>query len=229
MNGGAVVYLAQSNYGRAGTKVTINDYYTSTASPYRTTITGLVSSDSSDTATTNLSKVSSYYTEAGFQGNTTGNITGVYDLNGGLNDATAAYMSNGDAQLTSRGNGGSSGDLMGAPSTASVNGYQSLSTRNYTVYSYNSSNDDGYTNYAKYKNLFSASYGYGDAILEVSKEGEGATSWNLNSSNFTRVGLGFFYYGGSYNDSSKAGIFSFWDSRGIAYYNKGFRAVLIVE
>ena len=209
--------------------MTINDYYTSTASPFRTTITGLVSSDSSDTATTNLSKVSSYYTEAGFQGNTTGNITGVYDLNGGVNDATAAYMSNGDTQLTLRGKGGSSGDLMGASASKNVNGYQTLSTRYCTVYTYNSRNDDGYTNYSKYKSLLSSSYGYGDAILEISKEGEGATSWNFNSSNFTRVGLGFFAYGGSYNDSSKAGIFSFGDSRGIAYYNKGFRAILVAE
>ena len=231
---GAVAYLAQSSYGRNGTEITINDYYTnsSSQSPYRTAITGLASSDSSESETQSLSNVAAYNTEAGMKGSSTGNITGVYDLSGGLWERTSGYISDGASQLTSDGTNstyGSSGYLMGASSTANANGYQLLSTRSYTVYPYNSSSDSNTNNYNTYKGLLSSTYGYGDAILETSNAGSGTTSWNSDYSGFAFTSYPFFVRGGYYGNVSGAGSFAFNHTGGGAYYVNGFRAVLVAE
>ena len=229
---GAVAYLAQSSYGRVGTEITINDYYTnsSTESPYRAAITGLSSSDSSDIQTQSLNDVSAYNTTDGYKGSTTGNITGVYDLNGCLWERTSGYILNGNSQLINTGiHNGSSGGLMGATSIANVNGYQTLSTRSYTVYPYNSIDDRNINNYNFYKDLISSTYGYGDAILEVSNAGNGAYSWNSDYSYFTNTDSPLFKRGGDYENSSIAGSFSFDDTNGNASNVNSFRVILISE
>ena len=232
---GAVSYLAQSNYGRNGTEITINDYYTNsyTESPYKTAITGLVSSDESETVNQTIDSMSAYDTINGYKGNTTGNITGVYDLSGGVWERTSAYISNGNSQLISDGNNstyGSSGYLLGAINTEYPNGYQTLSKRDYTVYSYNSENDDSILNYTINKELLSNTYGYGDSILETSLEGSGTTSWNSQCSYFAFSIYPFFNYGGISNESSDGtGLFAFYNTDGRAYHFNGFRAVLINE
>ena len=58
--------------------------------------------------------------------------------------------------------------------TANAEGYKTLSTKYATVYLFDSTNDTYDNNYNIYK---SAKYGYGDAILETSSNGEGQTSW----------------------------------------------------
>ena len=230
---GAVAYLAQSSYGRAGTQITINDYYTSTSSPYRVAVTGLASSDGSESSTTSLNNVAAYNTANGYKGNTTGNITGIYDLSGGVLERVAGYISNGNSQLTNTGvSNDSSGGLMGATSTANANGYQLLSTRNYTVYPYGATagNSESYTNnYNAYKGLLSSTYGYGDAILEISTEGSGTTGWNSGYSIFASKTAPFFRRGGYYGNSSSAGSFEFDSTSGNAAYANGFRAVLVAE
>ncbi len=232
MNGGAVVYLAQSNYGRDRTEITINDYYTSEESPYKTSITGLASSDNSESSTQDLNNVAAYNTTNGCKGNTTGNITGIYDLSGGIWERVAGYISNGNANLTSNGTNhthGSSGTLMGATSIANANGYQTLSTRNYKVYPYDSSNDSYANNYNVYKGLLSNTYGYGDAILEISTSGGGSTSWNFDYSGVTITTSPFFIYGGHYGHSFGAGSFAFNPTSGGAHCYHGFRAVMVAE
>ena len=89
---GAVVYLAQSSFGRDGLEITKNDYYTNNESPFKTIVTGLASSDSSSIGTQSLSNVSAYNTEAGMKGSTTGNITGIYDLSGGSHELVSTYI-----------------------------------------------------------------------------------------------------------------------------------------
>ena len=232
---GAVVYLAQSNYGRNGTEITINNYYTSKESPYRTAITGLASSDGSEGYTTSLTNVAAYNTTNGMQGSTTGNVTGIYDLNGGVWERVSGYILNGNANLTGNGTNhtyGSSGGLMGATSAAAPEGYQTLSTRNYTVYPYGATagnSDSNTNNYNAYKGLLSSTYGYGDAILETSNVGSGSTSWNFDYSIFANTTGPFFRRGGYYDNSSYAGSFAFNYTSGTATYSEGFRAVLVAE
>ena len=196
MSGGAVAYLTQSVYGRNKEEITINNYYTSESNPYRIAITGLASSDGSESSTQDLSNVSSYNTTNGMKASTTGNITGIYDLSGGLWERIAGYVSNGNSYLTNTGvSNGSSGGLMGATNEANPNGYQNLSTRDYTVYPYDSLSENDSNNYNTYKGLLTSTYGYGNAILETSSLGTGNCSWNNDSSYFVGTVYPFFLRG----------------------------------
>ncbi len=226
---GAVAYLAQSSYGRNGTEVTINNYYTSESNPYRVAVTGLAGNDVLAEKTTDLNNVKSYNTENGMKASTTGNITGAYDLSGGLWERTVGYISNGHERLIRVGIGGSSGGLIGATITANENGYQSLSTRDYTVYPYDRLNDSYSNNYYTYKELLSSTYGYGNAILETSSGTSSASSWNLDFSSFIYDSSTFFINGGCYYSKSDAALFGFRNSDASAYYLDGFRVVLINE
>lgn len=199
MNGGAVAYLTQSKYGRNKEEITINNYYTSTSSPYRTEVTGLAGSSVSASSTSTLASVYAYDTTNGMKASTTGNITGIYDLSGGVYERVAGYISNGNSCLYkdgTSGNGYGSGNLMGATSEANPNGYQTLSTRDYTVYPYDSSSDSNSNNYNTYKGLLTSTYGYGDAILETSNSGSSSSgSWNNDYSRFAGTSDPFFSRG----------------------------------
>ena len=199
MNGGAVAYLTQSKYGRNKEEITINNYYTSTSSPYKVAVTGLAGNDVSASSTSTLASVYAYDTTNGMKASTTGNITGVYDLSGGVYERVAGYISNGNSYLYKDGTSGSgygSGNLMGGTSEANPNGYQTLSTRDCTVYPYNSSSDSSANNYNTYKGLLTSTYGYGDAILETSNSGSSSSgSWNNDYSNFADASNPFFIRG----------------------------------
>ena len=81
MNGGAVAYLAHSQYGRNGNKVTINNN--------RSYITG--TAGNSVAASESYSTTNAYNTTAGMKASTTGNIYGVYDMSGGSDEYTACW------------------------------------------------------------------------------------------------------------------------------------------
>ena len=196
MSGGAVAYLTQSVYGRNKEEITINNYYTSTSSPYRTAVTGLAGNNISANSTTSLTSVYAYDTANGMKASTTGNITGIYDLIGGMDEYVAGYISNGNSQLTNTGvSNGSSGGLMGATSEANPNGYLILSTRDYTVYPYSSSSDIYSNNYNTYKGLLTSMYGDGDAILETSSKSGSNYAWNSDYSVFVHASYPFFRRG----------------------------------
>ena len=227
---GAIAYLTQSSYGRAGTEITINNYYTSKSSPYRVAATGLASSNNLEEETKDLTNVSAYNTEAGMKGSSTGNVTGIYDLSGGLLERISGYISNGHSYLTREGFGGSSGNLMGAISIANAEGYKSLSTRECTIYPYNSTDDDWTPNYIMYKSLLSSTYGYGDSILETSSSSfYGGDGWNSDSIRSLAGSYPFALRGGSYASSYNAGLFSAFSWRGCPAEVHGFRTVLIAE
>ena len=230
MNGGAVAYLTQSKYGRNKEEITINNYYTSTSSPYKVAVTGLAGTSVSAGSTTSLSSVYAYNTENGMKSSTTGNITGIYDLSGGVWERVSGYISNGNNQLISTGiSGGSSGHLIGATGTANSSGYQTLSTRNYTVYPYNSSSDSYTNNYNIYKELLSTIYGYGDGILETSTEESTTSSWNSDYSYFVYTTSPFFGRGRHYDSISNTGSFAFVRTEGGSSPISGFRIILIAD
>ena len=233
MNGGAVAYLTQSAYGRNKIELTINNYYTSDQSPYKVAVTGLAGNSVSETQTSNLSSVYAYNTTNGMKASTTGNATGIYDLSGGVWDRISGYISNGNNQLINDGRasgGGSSGMLMGTTSIANVNGYQTLSTRNCTVYPYNDLiNDSSINNYNIYKNLLSNVYGYGDSVLETSNIGSYSQSWNSDCSYFPTGETPFYCRGCNYSYDSRTGIFAFSNASGGPAYSSGYRIILISE
>ena len=216
---GAVAYLTQSSYGRNGTEISLNNYYTTESSPWRTAITGMCTNGISGDKTTTLGNA--YNTAIGVKGSSTANITGIYDLNGCVWERTTAYISNGNASLSTYGNSYTN-------TTANTNGYQTLSTKWATVYPYNSS-DSNTNNYNSYSGKKSTTYGFGDAVLETSTTGSESTSWNGDCSNFPNTSNPFFVRGGSCGNSSNAGTFTFYDTNGTPVYYGGFRSVLVAQ
>ena len=216
---GAVAYLTQSRYGRNGTEVNFNNYYTTESSPWRTAITGMCTNGTSGDKTTTLGNA--YNTAEGVKGSSTANVTGIYDLNGCVWERTAAYISNGNDNLKNYGS--SYANL-----TVNVNGYQTLSTKWATVYPYNSS-DSNTNNYSSYSGKKSTTYGFGDAVLETSTTGSGSTSWNGDYSYCPNTSNPFFGRGGNCSHSSGAGSFAFNDTYGGPYCDNGFRSVLVAQ
>lgn len=163
------------------------------------------------------------------KGSSTGNVTGIYDLSGGLWDLVAGYILNGSNQLTSNGinsNIGSSGGLMGATNEANPNGYQNLSTRTYTVYPCGNLNAEFYYNYQIYRELLDKSYGYGDAILEVMST---SGPWNSDFGVFAYENAPFFRRSGGSSSNAQAGLFTFYSAGADAYYYDSNRVILIAE
>ena len=216
---GAVAYLTQSSYGRNGTEISLNNYYTTESSPWRTAITGMCTNGTSGSKSTTLGNA--YNTTVGVKGSSTANVTGIYDLNGCVWERTAAYISNGNASLSTYGNSYTN-------TTANTNGYQTLSTKWATVYPYNSS-DSNTNNYNSYSGKKSTTYGFGDAVLETSTTGSESTSWNGDYSSFPYTYRPFLLRSGDYSHSSRAGSFAFDFVNGDPRYTHGFRSVLVAQ
>ena len=192
---GAVAYLAQSSYGK-NAEVWIN--------PNSNFLTGQAGSGPSVGSTTSTS---AYNSGNGPQASSTGTVYGVYDMSGGAYEYTAAYVNNGNSNLTSYG----SSLVSGATYTKDV----------YTK----GSADDRETNY----NANSSKYG--DAVYETSLSSNGTPNWNTSwysdYSYFPCSAGPFFIRGGNYIFPSNAGLFCFNVSSGHANSNYGFRPVLV--
>ena len=177
---GAVAYLSKSKYGK-NAEVDINSdssYYTGGGSG------------------------NAYVTNVGQS--TTGTVHGVYDMSGGAWEYVAAYVNNGNSNLTNYGSSLVNGDAK---------------TKN--VYSKGSSDSRD--------NNYSANSGkYGDAVYETSANGNSSSSsWYGDYSNFPYTSGPFFERGGNYNNGTGAGVFYFSNSNGISYGGDSFRPVLV--
>ena len=178
---GAVAYLSRSKYG-TNKEVTINSnssYYTGGGS-------------------------GNTYVNNGAQ-STTGNVWGVYDMSGGAWENVAAYVDNGNGNLTSYGKSLVNGD------SKTKNVYSQTGT------------DSNTNNYNTNKGV------YGDAVYETSTSGSGTTSWYSDYSDFPNAGIPFFVRGGGYNDGSNAGVFYFGFSNGDGSSYHSFRPVLVAN
>ena len=202
---GAVVYLTQSSYGRDREKVTIN------------------SKSFKNANSKNIWAITGYAenTANGIKASSTNNKNGIFDLSGCVVEYTAAYISNGNENISNYGKSYAS-------TTANSNGYLTLSTKYATVYPYSDSNDSYSGNYNMYLDKKTTTYGFGDAILETSNSGADLTSWNEQSSWFLRTGNTFFQRGGKF-DKGSAGIFNFVSYQGCAIWDGGFRSVLVAQ
>ena len=177
---GAVAYLSKSKYGK-NAEVDINSdssYYTGGGSG------------------------NAYVTNVGQS--TTGTVHGVYDMSGGAWEYVAAYVNNGNSNLTNYGSSLVNGDAK---------------TKN--VYSKGSSDSRD--------NNYSANSGkYGDAVYETSANGNSSSSsWYGDYSSFPYTSIPFFRRGGYCNDGTNAGVFSFSYYTGYSYSYYSFRPVLV--
>ena len=177
---GAVAYLSKSKYGK-NAEVDINSdssYYTGGGSG------------------------NAYVTNVGQS--TTGTVHGVYDMSGGAWEYVAAYVNNGNSNLTNYGSSLVNGDAK---------------TKN--VYSKGSSDSRD--------NNYSANSGkYGDAVYETSANGNSSSSsWYGVYSNFPNTYWPFFYRGGGYSNGTDAGVFCFNYYNGNSNGNYSFRPVLV--
>lgn len=155
---GAVAYLTQSRYGRNGVESSINSdsAYTTGGSSTLTTI-----------YSTNVNQ------------STTGNVYGVYDMNGGSREYTMTYIGQNSSAPTS-----TVGYNSGTMSTQ-------LDSRYYEGYTLDSLNT---LNYLK-----------GSAVYETSN----VTGWNSDSATFVLNSTPWFTRGGAYNDTTSAGLFNY--------------------
>ena len=177
---GAVAYLSKSKYGK-NAEVTINDsssYYTGGGSG------------------------NAYVTNVGQS--TTGTVHGVYDMSGGAWEYVAAYVNNGNSNLTNYGSSLVNGDAK---------------TKN--VYSKGSSDSRD--------NNYSANSGkYGDAVYETSANGNSSSSsWYGDYSYFPYTSYPFFLRGGTYYNGTNARVFYFGSDNGVGYSTYSFRPVLV--
>lgn len=218
---GAITYLAHSEYGRNGTKVSINNMDVSEVMDKAKTVTGYAGKTIS--SVTNIieeidtelrdsynDKSYAWYTEIGKLGSTTGNLYGIYDMNGASSEYIAGYI---DAIDEEKG-------MMYAKSMVE----NRISTKYYTVYksavgeeNSNSTNE----NYEANKNI------YGDAIVETSQKGSGYTAWFGETSVYIKDDAGFFLRSGGYDRVNYSGLFDFTNHSGHSYGSYSFRCVLI--
>ena len=189
---GAVAYLTQSKYGK-NEEVWINN-----SGNY---ITG--SAGNSASAEVNEGTTNDYTSTQGQEASTTGNVTGIYDMRGGAEEYVAAYVDNGDSELTSNG-------------SSLVNG------ASYTkdVYSTGSS-DTATNNYAANASV------YGDAVYETSRNVRDNYSWYAKYNNFPYAARPFFGRGGNYSGGADYGMFSFVGKGNSGNYS--FRPVLVAN
>ena len=230
---GAVAYLSHSKYG-VNREVYINnssDYYTgrsggnvggstaiNTVYTDRTETTQYVGpgfytwdgylleyNTQNKTTTHDISKVAS----------TTGNITGVYDMSGGVWEYVMGVFANSD------------GILWSGSSTTSNSGFTGLL----------GSNGSSYTGVdfpnSKYYDVYKAANGtsinaltacdggicYGHGLSEVN-------TWYGDYAFFVETYNPWFIRGGSSNNGAYAGVFGFSSNDGDAYINGGFRSVV---
>ena len=164
---GAVAYLSKSKYGKETEEVWINN-----SSDFITGNAGNSASAGSVSGVTNA-----YNTDKGQKASTTGNVAGVYDMSGGAYEYVAAYVNNGNSNLTTYGS-----TLVNAAGK-----YKD-------VYSKGSS-DDRTLNYA----MSTPDRGhYGDAIWETSSNSASpwTLSWYSDYSGFPYSSRPFFPRGG---------------------------------
>lgn len=153
-------------------------------------------------------KYSPYDSTTGFNGSTTGNIYGVYDMAGGAWEYTAAYVNNGSAQ---------------------VNSYAAGLTGKYANI-YPSSTDNGTDRTGVQSSNYAESIAIkGDAVYETSANGNNnsTSSWNGDCSAFPYGVNPFFLRGGNFYHGSDSGVFAFIRDYGGGYFYTGFRVALV--
>lgn len=160
----------------------------------------------------------------GTKASTTGNMTGVYDMSGGIWEKTASYIANENVNMINYGKSMTyEGDIL-----------KTTSTKYTMVYPHNSDIDNKDIDNTL-ENLATASIAnynlntkiYGDGIREVSTSGLDATTWKGEYSHFIGLYGSFMYRSGAFWDSPYTGILAFHRDGGYSNFGHGFRPVVI--
>ncbi len=198
MEWGAVAYLTNSKYGRyestgscisSGCEVLINNN-----SSYTTGCAGSSVSESSS------SSCNQWNTSTGVNASTTGNIYGIYDMNGGAYEYVMGNMTDSSGRFYPRNSGLSQPD-----------------SKYYDSYTYGTSLDD-----------FSRGH-LGDATKEVIANSSNNLAWNNDYAYFVNSSSPWFIRGGKCNGGSVAGVFTFNHYNGDAGSSRSWRVVLSSE
>ena len=162
--------------------------------------------------------------KGGITASSTGNMTGIYDLSGGVWERTAAYVANEHENLQKYGESVAyTGNVLKTASTKYTMVYPhdssvDNSTKDDTEENLNAANN---ANYAKNTKI------YGDAIRETSTAGIGTSSWKQNKSYFFGLYGPCMARGGTFFDGSYAGRFYFHRDAGDSHFYDGFRPVVV--
>ena len=209
---GAVAYLAQSQYGRNNTKITINNICNEKIVG-ASTITGYAANEINATENVinqeiladEINNSYAWYTKKGTLASTTGNMYGIYDMVGGATEYTAGYL-----------------ESISENYKMYIESFENLTTSNKYCKIYQSQKND-----ITEDNYKANSKTYGDATIETSKNGINYSSWNGEASFYINKNSAFFLRGGSYGEGKFAGIFCYEIHSGHLSLDHGFRTVLI--
>ena len=185
---GAVAYLGNSNYGIGNIPIWKNNN-----SNY---VTGCTGDQEIDDAVASCENA--WYTTTGKKGSVTGNITGIYDMSGGVWEYMASYRA----------------DTMGSSgfTVEQISGYNA---KYFDVYPNNTT-----------ENTFNKRI-LGDATGELGPiNSSHYSSWYDDCSYYVYSWNPWFLRGGRVDNDVAAGSFAFSISTGGAYNNYGFRLVL---
>ena len=183
---GAVAYLTQSQYGRNGHEIDINNSRSYVTGNGGGAVGGSVSY---------VSGVTNYYnTETGAKASTTGNVYGIYDLSGGAWEYTASFNKLGNSSYVE---GSSYGLNMTKEAKDEEGNY--ISTKYITAYSNGTNSGSGAVLYTTGK--------VGDATKEVRKMSSSFTAWFNDYSYVASSTVPFFLRGGNYSSDSYEGVF----------------------
>ncbi len=234
---GAVVYLAYSKYGQEKKEIRINNISAS-YSKIVCAVTGYGAATDSEkeNTTIELSELldgeaeGNWHSSQGQLASTTGNITGIYDMNGGTWEQISAFISNGNKNLVDY----SKSLLEETNITIANTGH---STKYVTIYPYDQNYDKGSASNdetAGPKNFIKNTKIFGDAVRETTgskagtlETGRENSSWNGDFSLFPNGKNAVWYRGGRWDVESKGGGFAFYNIYGFSGVDYSFRAVLV--
>ena len=198
---GAVAYLTQSSYGRNENEVTINN-----SSSYITGSAGNSVDADPDSGTTN-----DYTDSQGVLASTTGNETGIYDMNGGSEELIASYMNNGSSYLTTNGQ-----TLLDAPDKHK-DVYEALAQDGSVA---TNGNDNSGKNFEKMSSIF------GNAIYEITANNY--IAWYNDVCYMPYSTNPFFVRGGYSRIGLESGLFRYNMTNGTLYPRNSFRPIIVV-
>ena len=250
---GMVSYLSYSQYGTNGQDIAINNANLNSGGKKReiTNISGKSEVDSvyavtgmtqglidgeetvikideikalSGNTPTTTGSMYGWNQQGGVVASSTKNMTGVYDLSGGLWERTASYIANEHEKLKEYGKSiAYNNDILKTKSTK----YTMVYPHDGTVDNSNKTNTEENVNAASNANYAKNTKIYGDAIRETSMAGTGTSSWQDDYSNFVSLSATLMLRGGGIWYSSHAGRFYFGRTDGCNYFNPGFRPVVV--
>ena len=207
MEWGAITYLTHSKYGRCPngscTRVTINN-----CQSYVTGIGG-DSISAGKSSTSCVTAANQYDGVYGKLASTTGNITGVYDMSGGAWEYVMGSMS----KVTT-------GYTFSPSNTGFASNWFTNDTSKYLTTYAKDTVSSGQQSY----NIARLGDATAEALLSATSDG----GWYSNYASFPYSSTTWFFRGGSYNNSSNAGLFYFYYHTGSgahSYYS--FRSSLV--